>query len=142
MRWLGVDPGARRIGLALSDSDGRIASPLPAIEAQSAQHALQALAAAARHHEAEGVLVGLPLRLDGSEGESARKARELAERLRELTGLQVTLWDERLTTRAAQLALSEAGARGERRRKAVDSIAAALLLQSYLDAERERDGRA
>jgi putative Holliday junction resolvase len=118
-----------------------IASPIPAIEAGNAEHALQQLVLEAQRHAVDGLLVGLPLRLDGSEGESARSARALAERLRAATGLQVTLWDERLTTRAAERALSEAGARGVRRRKAVDSVAAALLLQSFLDAERERDGR-
>jgi putative Holliday junction resolvase len=141
MRVLGIDPGARRIGLALSDPEGQFASPLPAVVSQGAEDAVRKLAAEIARCQAERVVVGLPLRLDGSEGESARLARRLAERLETATGLAVVLWDERLTTRAAQRALSEAGARGARRKQAVDSIAAALLLQSYLDAERERSGR-
>jgi putative Holliday junction resolvase len=141
MRVLGIDPGARRIGLALSDPEGQFALPLEAVQARGTEHVVQQLVAEAARRQAERLVVGLPLRLDGSEGESARLARKLAERLHAATGLPVVLWDERLTTRAAERALAEAGARGARRKRAVDSVAAALLLQSYLDAERERDGR-
>jgi len=141
MRVLGIDPGARRIGLALSDPEGRFALPLEAVQARGVEQTVQRLAAEAVRLSAERLVVGLPLRMDGSEGESARLARKLGERLHAATGLPVVLWDERLTTRAAERALAEAGARGARRKQAVDSVAAALLLQSYLDAERERDGR-
>jgi putative Holliday junction resolvase len=141
MRVLGIDPGARRIGLALSDPEGQFALPLEAVQARGTEHVVQQLAAEAVRQQAERLVVGLPLRLDGSEGESARLARKLAARLHAATGLPVVLWDERLTTRAAERALAEAGAHGARRKRAVDSVAAALLLQSYLDAERERDGR-
>jgi putative holliday junction resolvase len=141
MRVLGIDPGARRIGLALSDSEGQFASPVPALQSHGAEETVRRLAAEVARLEAERVVVGLPLRLDGSEGESARLARKLAERLRVATGVDVVLWDERLTSRAAERALAEAGVYGARRKKAVDSVAAALLLQSYLDAERERDER-
>ena len=141
MRVLGIDPGARRIGLALSDPEGRFALPLEAVQARGVEQTVQRLAAEAVRLSAERLVVGLPLRMDGSEGESARLARKLGERLHAATGLPVVLWDERLTTRAAERALAEAGARGARRKQAVDSVAAALLLQSYLDAEHERDGR-
>jgi putative holliday junction resolvase len=141
MRVLGIDPGARRIGLALSDPEGQFASPVPAVQSHGAAETLRRLTAEVARLGAERVVMGLPLRLDGSEGESARLARKLAERLRVATGLEVVLWDERLTSRAAERALAEAGVHGARRKKAVDSVAAALLLQSYLDAERERDGR-
>jgi putative holliday junction resolvase len=142
MRVLGIDPGARRIGLALSDPEGQFASPLPALLARGTEQTVQRLADEAARLAVERVVVGLPLRLDGTEGESARLARKLAERLGAATGLPIVLWDERFTSRAAERALAEAGARGARRKQAVDSVAAALLLQSYLDAERERDGRA
>jgi putative Holliday junction resolvase len=141
MRVLGIDPGARRIGLALSDPEGQFASPLPAVVAHGADEIVRKLAAEVARCQAVRVVMGLPLRLDGSEGESARLARRLAERLQAETGLPVVLWDERLTSRAAQRTLNETGTRRSRRKQAVDSIAAALLLQSYLDAERERDGR-
>jgi putative Holliday junction resolvase len=141
MRVLGIDPGARRIGLALSDPEGQFASPLPAVLARGADEIVRKLAVEVARCQAARVVMGLPLRLDGSEGESARLARRLAERLHAETGLPVVLWDERLTSRAAQRTLNETGTPRSKRKQAVDSIAAALLLQSYLDAERERDGR-
>jgi putative holliday junction resolvase len=141
MRVLGIDPGARRIGLALSDPEGQFASPVPAVQSHGAEETVRRLAAEVARLGAERVVMGLPLRLDGSEGESARLARKLAERLQVATGVDVVLWDERLTSRAAERALAEAGVYGARRKKALDSVAAALLLQSYLDAERERDER-
>jgi len=141
MRVLGIDPGARRIGLALSDPEGQFALPLEAVQVRGMEQTVQRLAAEVVRLSAERLVIGLPLRMDGSEGESARLARKLAERLHAATGLPVVLWDERLTTRAAERALAEVGARGARRKQAVDSVAAALLLQSYLDAEHERDGR-
>src|SRR5687768_6800838 len=102
MRVLGIDPGARRIGLALSDPEGQFALPLEAVQARGTEHVVQQLVAEAARRQAERLVIGLPLRLDGSEGESARLARKLAERLHAATGLPVVLWDERLTTRAAE----------------------------------------
>lgn len=98
----------------------------------------QALAQIATQCEQLGVVqivVGLPLRLDGSEGEAARRARRFADKLKARTGLAVAMWDERLTSRAAGRVLGEAGVRGSKRRQSVDPIAAALILQGYLDAE-------
>jgi putative Holliday junction resolvase len=138
MRLLGVDPGARRIGLALSDEDAQIASPHSTVEVQGLERALREVAALAVRLEAERVVVGLPLRLDGSEGEAARRARLFAERLGTLTQLPIVLWDERLTTAAAERALSAGGVRGSKRRQVVDRVAAALILQSYLDAQHDR----
>jgi putative Holliday junction resolvase len=144
MRLLGVDPGARRIGLALSDEDGEIASPHSTVQVQGQERALREVAAAAARLEVGCVVVGLPLRLDGSEGEASRRARQFAQRLGELTQLPIVMWDERLTTLSAERALAEAGVRGSKQRQLVDRVAAALLLQSYLDAQRERarDGSA
>jgi putative Holliday junction resolvase len=102
----------------------------------------QALAQIASQCERLGVeqlVVGLPLRLDGSEGEAARRARRFAEKLKARTGLEVVMWDERLTSRAAGRVLGEAGVRGSKRRQAVDPIAAALILQGYLDADSARE---
>jgi putative Holliday junction resolvase len=141
MRVLGIDPGARRIGLALSDAEGRFASPLGAVLVRDAEQAVRDIAAEVTRHEVERLVLGLPLRMDGSEGDAARNARKLAGRLEASTGRDVVLWDERLTSRAAERALREAGTHGRKRKEAVDSVAAALLLQSYLDAEQERRGR-
>jgi putative Holliday junction resolvase len=135
MRLLGIDPGARRIGLALSDEDAVIASPHSTVEVQGLERALREVAALAAKLGVERVVIGLPLRLDGSEGEASRRVRLLADRLGVLTQLPIVLWDERLTTRAADRALSEAGVRGSKRRQVVDRVAAALILQSYLDAQ-------
>jgi putative Holliday junction resolvase len=142
MRVLGVDPGARRIGLALSDEDGCFASPHATLPGGALEASARSISDAARALQAERIVVGWPLSLDGTEGEAARKARLLSERVRELSGLPVVLWDERLTSRAAERELRASGMSRERRRAATDRVAAALLLQSYLDAERARDGQA
>jgi putative Holliday junction resolvase len=141
MRVLGIDPGLRRIGLAISDETGLIATPLTAIAVSGAEQIVAKLAVEVVRLEVERVVVGLPLRLDGRESDAARAARKLSSRLAEASGLQVVLWDERLSTKAAERALREGGVRGAKRRAAVDSVAATLILQSYLDAELERHGR-
>jgi putative Holliday junction resolvase len=140
MKLLGVDPGARRIGLALSDDDAQIASPHATVEVQGLARALREVAALAERLAVQRVVVGLPLRLDGSEGEASRRARQFAERLGALTRLPIVLWDERLTSAAAGRALREGGVRGDKQRKLVDRVAAALILQSYLDAQHDRSG--
>jgi putative Holliday junction resolvase len=101
----------------------------------------QRLVALAREREAEALVVGLPRRLDGSEGPEARAARGLASQLRKLSGLPVTLVDERLTSVAAERALLATGERRARRRQLSDQVAAALLLQQHLDARRQTGGR-
>jgi putative Holliday junction resolvase len=87
------------------------------------------------------VVVGLPIRGDGTEGESARRARDFARRVEEIASVPVVLWDERLTTVAAERSLTEAGVRGRKRKKVVDQAAATLILQGYLDSigEKRRD---
>jgi putative Holliday junction resolvase len=142
MRVLGVDPGSRRIGLALSDEDGIIASPLGTVQVKAREQGAREVAALAAEHQVCTIVVGLPLRLDGSEGEAVRLARWFAERLGTLTKLPIELWDERMSTLAAERALRSAGVRGSAQRGKVDRVAAALLLQSFLDAQhnkREQD---
>lgn len=141
MRVLAIDPGSRRIGLAISDESGLIATPLAALAVSGAGQVVEKLAAEAARLSAERLVVGLPLRLDGRESDAARAARKLSSKLAEASGLEVVLWDERLSTKAAERALREGGVRGAKQRAAVDSVAAALILQSYLDAQFERDGR-
>jgi putative holliday junction resolvase len=147
MRVLGIDPGARRVGLALSDDEGRIASPHATLQVKSNAGVAAEIAALALALGAERLVIGLPLRLDGSEGEAARRVRALVARIAQHCALPVTLWDERLSTRAAERALREGGVRGAQQRALVDQVAAALLLQSYLDSQRvpaeldrDRDG--
>jgi putative Holliday junction resolvase len=135
-RVMAVDPGSRRVGVAVSDPTGTIAQPLAAVAAEPAGTLVERLVALAREQEAERLVVGLPRRLDGSQGPEARAARSLAQELRRAAGLQVVLVDERLTSVAAERSLLAAGASRARRRQLSDQVAAALILQSYLDGER------
>ncbi len=139
-RILGVDPGARRIGLALDDeASGALALPHGVVE-----RGVDDRAAALKVKDALGELevsvavVGLPLRLDGTEGTAARRARKFGVALEEALGVPVEYWDERLTTVAAERTLREMGVRGQKQRRVVDETAAALLLQGYLDAREYR----
>lgn len=131
---LAIDPGSRRIGVALSDPGGTVALPLTVISVDGGH--LDRLADLARERGVCRVIVGLPLGMDGSEGPSARRARELTAELRKVMQVPVELVDERLTTVAANRAMAEAGVRSRGRRPVVDKVAAALLLQSYLDGHR------
>jgi putative Holliday junction resolvase len=133
-RALGIDHGEKRVGLALSDEEGRIAHPLATLERRDHAKLIEQIADIAREREVTTFVVGLPLHLDGSEGASARRARRFAEKLGEKTAITVVLWDERMTTALADRALAEAGVRAKSRKDKVDRVAAALLLQSWLDA--------
>jgi putative Holliday junction resolvase len=133
VRIMAVDPGSRRVGVAVSDPTGTIAQPLAAVPAEPAETLAERLAALAREQEATGLVVGLPRRLDGGQGPEARAARALAQELRRATGLAVSLVDERLTSVAAERALLAGGASRARRRELSDQVAAALILQTYLD---------
>jgi putative holliday junction resolvase len=133
---MAVDPGSRRVGVAVSDPTGTIAQPLSAVPAAPAETLVGRLAALAREQEAARLVVGLPRRLDGGQGPEAKAARALADELRRATGLPVTLVDERLTSVAAERALLATGASRARRRQLSDQVAAALILQSHLDAQR------
>jgi putative Holliday junction resolvase len=138
MRILAVDPGSVRVGLALSDEGEVLATPLDTIKPGTN---LGARVARAAHEAGAGlVLVGLPRRLDGSEGPEAAQARELAAAV-STTGVPVELWDERFTSVMAASALRQArprrGARAAAARRAdTDQVAAAVLLQSFLDSRR------
>ncbi len=138
MRWIGVDPGAARVGLAICDDDERLAVPLEVVPASAAFPAVRATASRER---AGGIVVGLPLTLAGAEGEAARAARRLGARLASL-GLPVEYADERLTTWAAEQASPRGGGRGGRAERPADDIAAAMILQRFLDARRDAPGAA
>ena len=138
-RALGVDLGQRRIGLALSDPGGVIASPHSVLARgrdHSADHA--AIFAVAREVGAVAIVVGLPLSLSGRQGPAARAALAEIDELRAAAGseLPVETCDERLTTVVAERALIEGGVRRVRRRDVIDKVAAAVMLQSWLEARR------
>ena len=137
-RVLAVDPGSKRVGVAVSDPTGTIAQPLTSLPAEPAGTLVARLSALARERQAERLVVGLPRRMDGGMGPEAKAARALAADLRRATGLQVALVDERLTSVAAERALLAGGATRARRRQLSDQVAAALILQGYLDSAASR----
>jgi len=141
---LGVDLGARRIGVAICDSGGLVATPSCTILRGAEPGSDRAkLAAIVAENGARKVVVGLPLGLDGRRGLAARRAEEEASALAELLGpegVEVETFDERFTTVIAERKLAEAGRPGRAHRHVVDQAAAAVMLQAWLDAHRGGDG--
>lgn len=137
---MAIDPGTRRLGLALSDEGESLATPHATVHRTSREQAVAETAAAIRDAEAGLLVVGLPLRLDGSEGPEARRARQLGDAIAERAGVDVEYVDERFTTVLAERALGAAGIKGTKRRKVVDQAAAAVILQGFLDGRRQRRG--
>ena len=134
-RFLGIDHGDRRIGVALSDELGLTAQPLLTLHRTQLRADLRSLARLARRHAVSGIVIGLPLHLSGDESPRAQAARTFAAQLQELTQLPVHLWDERMSTAEAHRHLDAAGrAAGASRRDVIDQVAAVLILQSFLDA--------
>ncbi|HEB84627.1 MAG TPA: Holliday junction resolvase RuvX [Bacteroidetes bacterium] len=132
-RVLALDWGRVRIGVALSDPTGSLASPYRTLSARPRETFLRELAGILREEEVELVLIGLPLHMNGSEGESAEAARALAAEV-ETLGVPVRLWDERLSSFTAESNLREAGRKPSRDKARVDRVAAAILLQEFLDS--------
>ena len=136
-RIVGIDPGQARIGVAISDEEESIAFPRETVPARGgAAEAVRRVREALADDEISLAVVGLPLRLDGSEGEAARRARAFGDALGVALGVDVAYWDERLTTVAAERSLREMGRRGAKQRAVVDQSAATILLQGYLDANK------
>jgi putative Holliday junction resolvase len=133
---MALDVGDVRIGVALSDETGTLASALATLKATGPRKDAQAVAALVREHEAGAVVVGIPYRLDGSVGSQAEKVLAFVERLRRVLRVPVETWDERLTSVEAGERLAAAGVRGRARKERLDRAAAAILLQEYLDARR------
>ncbi len=141
VRALGVDPGTKRIGLAISDRSGTIASPLTVLHrGRSSGHDLHEIARIARDEEVEVIVVGLPLNMDGTHGPAAKRAVADAERLATVVGVPVEMHDERRTTVSADRSMLDAGLNAVERRQRVDKVAAAIMLQSWLDARNARAG--
>lgn len=134
MRVLALDLGSKRIGVAVSDLTGTVASPLTVIpRSGSRRHDHERVAALVSEEEAELVVVGLPLSLSGQEGPAAKAARTEFSALGTLVDVPIEMYDERLSTVTAQRALTEAGVRGPASRQIIDKIAAAVFLQAFLD---------
>lgn len=138
MRVIGIDLGSKRIGVATSDTTGTIASPYTVIarHGRDRQTDHRAIAAIVTEMEAERVVVGLPLSLSGDKGPAAQAAEAEAAELAAVLPVPVETWDERLTTVSADRSMMEMRMKADARRRVVDKVAAAILLQAWLDAHR------
>ena len=136
MKIMAVDLGKARTGLAVCDPGEMLASPLVVLPSWNQEKLLDEIANLAKEHRIEQMVVGLPLNMDGSQGESAQNALAFAKLLREKTGLPVDMKDERGTTISAHNYLNTTDTRGKKRKAVVDAVAATIILQDYLDYRR------
>jgi putative Holliday junction resolvase len=141
-RYLGLDIGSRRIGVAVSDELGLTAQPVLTLERRSSRRPisredLRSLARLCRRFGVVGIVVGNPVHLSGEPSPQAAKTQAFAAELGELTGLPIHLWDERLTTHEAHQILYQAGHARQKHRKVVDQVAATLILQSFLESREQ-----
>ena len=132
---LGIDHGSKRIGLAVSDPGGKVALPAGTLESRGFERDLAAIRAIVEERQVERIVVGLPIHMDGRSGPQAEAARAFAERLAEELGLPVDTMDERWTTKEAERALRATGRKGKKKRAVIDSVAATILLRTYLERE-------
>lgn len=134
MRILGLDIGDKRIGVAISDPEEILASPLATITREDDKKAIADIIKLVDQHNVERIVVGLPYSLDGSIGGQANKVMDFAERLSQYTRASMEIWDERLSTVAVERLLREAGKKKAKKRERRDAAAAAFILQGYLDS--------
>lgn len=140
MRILAVDYGDARTGIAISDNSEFLASPVCTITEYHADRLAQKVADLAKEQGAGEIVVGLPINMNGTKGERAEKCEAFAEMLRGLVDVEVKMWDERSTTVTAHQYLNETNVRGKKRKAVVDTVAATIILESYL-AFRKKSGR-
>ena len=141
MKWLAVDYGDARTGLAGCDAGEILVTPItPQIEEKSMNKAAAAAAERAAQRGAQGLVCGLPKNMDGTEGSRAAKSRRFAQRLADAARLPVVLWDERRTTVSAAAILSENDTFGKKRKERLDSVSAAVILEHFLDWRRSHPG--
>lgn len=138
MKILGLDYGDRRIGVAASDAFGWTAQGLEVLERRRDEGEFTRIADLVREHEISEIIVGLPKNMNGTVGPRGEICIAFADRLRDELNLPVHLWDERLTTMAAERTLIEADVSRKKRKQVVDKMAASLILQNYLDANSRR----
>ena len=135
-RIMGIDYGESRTGIAISDTLGFLANGVGNIEEKDINRLINKIAEKANELSAEMMVLGHPVNMNGTLGPKAEKVAKLAERLREKTGLEVVLFDERCTTMAAHQFLNETNTRGKKRKGVVDTLSAQIILQNYLDSKR------
>ncbi len=145
---MGLDVGERRVGVAISDTTGLLATPLVVVRRKSKAEDFCRIARLVREQSAEGLVIGHPLNADGSAGPQARRVERYASALLEALSaeglnLRMFLWDERLSTQRAEQLMIEAGRKATERRGRIDAVAAAVILQDYLDEQRQlgKDGQ-
>lgn len=141
MRIMGLDYGAKTVGVAISDEMLLTAQPVETIVRARETKLRQTLArieALLEEYQVEKIVIGLPKKLNNDEGERCEKTREFAEMVERRTGLEVILWDERLTTVAADAVLAEGGVAKQNRKEYIDKLAASLILKGYLDSIQSR----
>lgn len=136
MRVLGIDFGEARMGLAVSDPTGFLASGIGTVKVTGFKSAVEAAAKAALENNVGLIVVGLPVNMDGSQGARADKCRDFAKEVGELSGIKVEMYDERRTTILAAGFMNETGTFGKKRKDAIDTLSAQIILQSYLDRNR------
>jgi len=139
-RVLGIDYGRARVGLAASDPMQIVATPRETLQVGKRKNLLNDIEAVVAELEAETIVVGLPLNMDGSASEMSEEVEKFVGHLRErMPDLEILTWDERLSSAVANQAMTEGGLRGKKRKQVVDQLAAQLILQSWLDANAESD---
>lgn len=138
MRIMAIDYGDAHTGIAISDPTGLLTGYTTTIDAYRVETVAERIADLAREHSVEELVLGYPRNMDGSVGPRAEKAEAMAERLRGVTGLPVTLWDERRTTIDAHQILFQNGKNAKKRKKTVDAVAASLILEGYLTYKKSR----
>jgi len=134
MRILGLDIGSKTIGVAISDPLGWTAQGITTIRRVKKEQDLDEIKKICKEYSVETIVIGLPKNMNGSIGESGEKVIEFSNRIKEYTGIEIVMWDERLTTVAAHKAMLEADLSRNKRKKIVDKIAATYILQGYLDS--------
>lgn len=140
MRILGLDVGSKRIGVALSDGLGLTAQGLDTIRSKGRKNDIESVCGLVKNHQVSEIVVGVPLSMDGTDSAQTGRVREFAEQLESRVDVPVVMWDERLSSVAAERALLEADMSREKRKKVIDKVAAMIILQSYLDYQCARSG--
>lgn len=141
MRILAVDYGDARTGIAVSDNSEFLASPVGTIKEYNAERLAQKVADISREQNAGEIIVGLPINMNGTEGPRAEKCRGFGDMLRGLVDVEVKMWDERSTTVTAHQFLNETNVRGKKRKAVVDTVAATVILESYLAYRRNKKSK-
>ena len=136
MRALGLDVGHKRIGVALSDPEGIIASPLTIIDAMDTEQAINNISGLCNQYQVERIVVGMPRSMDGTLGKQAEAVQQFVGRVADTIKIKIDIWDERLSSIEADRAMIATGTKKDKKKKLRDAIAAAIILQGYLDRKR------